>query len=226
VETKNTYRVSESGLIANKELFRIWFEFYKLALVSDDKQVRLALRKSKAFYSDWGTDSEVHFDDWWSTHNHLFVDEGIVRLINSAADMDNDHLYLAVPKTRSLNVAVNEIRVLLDKEFQASRSKRAHMPMHRFAPTEIQGFKRDTMRLHLDLMKNVFNDPALKGKALYERTRKYLESERYKKRKNSLSVFAGLVNDDEDAKRNVRRYKMRCNRLLLNVASGVFPGKY
>lgn len=47
MKSKKTYKVNQSGLVADKELFRIWFEFYKLALVSNDKEVQSALRKSK-----------------------------------------------------------------------------------------------------------------------------------------------------------------------------------
>jgi hypothetical protein len=226
MRTKKAFAVSQSGLIADKELFRIWFEFYKLALVSNNKEIQSALKKSQRFYADWGNDTQIHFDDWWKTNSLLFVDTDAVRLMLEGETRDAGHLYVSVPKTRSINVAVDEFRELLTKQFNA-RSKRTHVPQHRYAPTEVQGFKRDTARLHLELLKNVFNDESLRGQALYDRVQKYLGSERYKKKSNSLpSQFAELTSGDEDAKRNVRRYKMRCKRILLNVASGQFPGKY
>jgi len=222
--TKKTYKVNESGLIADKELFRIWFEFYKLALVCKDTKVQSALRKTKKFYSEWGTDTEVHFDDWWITHCHLFVETDSVRLMNGTERTDKTHLYIVVPRTRSINVAVQEFEELLKAEFKATRTKRTHVPIHRFAPTEVQGFKRETMRLTLDLMKNVFIDESLKSDALYQKVEDYLQKDRYKKQKNEIpKLFEDMTSGNEDAKRNIRRYRSRGKKILLNVASGKFP---
>jgi hypothetical protein len=225
--TKKSFKVSKSGLIADQELFRIWFGFYQLALVSEDPEIKSAMKKSQKFYADWGTDANVHFDDWWESHRQLFEDTSVVRMIGSCENMDEHHLYLAVPKTRSINVAIDEIRELLAEHFKVTRSKRTQVPMHRYAPTEVQGFKRETARLHLDMMREVFNDSTLRGKALYARVKEYFEHERFKKKKNVLpSPFASLDINDEGAKRNVLRYRKRCEQLLMNVAGGVFPGVY
>ena len=222
--TKKTYKVNESGLIADKELFRIWFEFYKLALVSTDTKVQSALRKTKKFYSEWGTDTEVHFDDWWISHSHLFVDTDTVRLMNGTARTDKTHLYIVVPRTRSINVAVQEFEELLRAEFKTTRTQRTHVPIHKFAPSEVQGFKRETMRLTLDLMKNVFIDESLKSDALYQKVEDYLQKDRYKKQKNEIpKLFEDMTSGNEDAKRNIRRYRSRGKKILLNVASGKFP---
>lgn len=226
MKPKKTFNVSQSGLIADKELFRIWFEFYKLALVSKDGEVQKAIKKSKRFYFDWGSDDEIHFDDWWKSHSHLFEDTDSVRLMGADETQDGEHLYVSVPKTRSINVALDEFRELLTKQFNA-RSKRTHVPMHKYAPTEVQGFKRETARLHLELLKNVFNDESLRGQALYDKVHKFLSTGRYKRKAHLIpGHFAELTTGDEDAKRNVRRYKMRCKRILVNVANGHFPGKY
>ncbi len=224
---KKSFKVSKSGLIADKELFRIWFGFYQIALVSTDQKVQSAMKKSKKFYADWGTDSNIKFDAWWKTHSHLFEDTSNVRLMGKDESRDEQHLYLAIPKTRSLNAAVDEVREVLAEHFKVSRSKRTHVPTHRFAPTEVQGVKREAMRLQLDMMREVFNDSSLKGKALYARVQEFFTKERYRKKRNALPYpFATLDIDDENAKRNVIRYRKRSRQLLINVASGVFPGKY
>ena len=227
MKSKKTYKVNQSGLVADKELFRIWFEFYKLALVSNDKEVQSALRKSKKIYADWEINSNEYFDDWWISHKHLFIDIDNVRLMAVDELKDDEHLYVVVPRTRSINVAVDEFTELLSKEFNVTRRKRTHVPKHRFAPTEIQGFKRDVMRLTLNLMKNVFQDESLKSKVLYEKVQIYLETSRFKKQKNEIpNIFEDLKNGSEDAKRNIRRYRTRWMKILLNVANGRFPGTY
>lgn len=224
---RKTYRINKSGLIADKELYRIWFEYYKIALASKDSGIQSALRKTKKFYADWGDDITVHFDDWWITHSHLFSDIDKVRLMVGNETKDDEHFYVVVPRTRSINVAVEEFTELLSIEFGVTRTKRTHVPIHKYAPTEIQGFKRDSMRLTLDLTKNVFQDESLKSKALYEKVQSYLETSRFKKQKNELpDIFEDLTNGSEDAKRNIRRYRTRGKKILLNVANGRFPGDY
>jgi CheY-like chemotaxis protein len=147
-----------------------------------------------------------------------------VRLMNGTERTDKTHLYIVVPRTRSINVAVQEFEELLKAEFKATRTKRTHVPIHRFAPTEVQGFKRETMRLTLDLMKNVFIDESLKSDALYQKVEDYLQKDRYKKQKNEIpKLFEDMTSGNEDAKRNIRRYRSRGKKILLNVASGKFP---
>ena len=105
-------------------------------------------------------------------------------------------------------------------------------PAHRFAPTEIQGVKRDSLRMMFDLQKNIFSKAQLKGVALRERVLKFFSSERYKKKRNivpmSFAIDASNRNNDHaaEADRNIRRYRQKAHQLLLNVAQGEFPGKY
>jgi hypothetical protein len=76
-------------------------------------------------------------------------------------------------------------------------------------------------------MKNVFQDESLKSKKLYEKVQSYLETSRFKKQKNEMpNIFEDLTNGSEDAKRNIRRYRTRGKKILLNVANGRFPGTY
>ena len=225
--TKKSFKVSKSGLIADKEMFRIWFGFYQIALGSKDAKVAAAMKKSQKFYADWGTDASIKFDEWWKSHSHLFEETSKVRMVGKDELMDEHHVYLAIPKSKSLNESIDEVREVLTEHFKVSRSKRTHVPPHRFAPTEVQGFKRETARLHLDMMRNVFNDSSLKGKALYARVIQFFTSERYKIKRNALPYpFATLDMNDEVAKRNVIRYRKRSWQLLMNVANGMFPGDY
>jgi hypothetical protein len=105
-------------------------------------------------------------------------------------------------------------------------------PAHRFAPTEIQGVKRDSLRMMFDLQKNIFSKAQLKGVALRERVLKFFSLERYRKKRNivpmSFAIDPSNRNNDHaaEADRNIRRYRQKAHQLLLNVAQGKFPGKY
>jgi hypothetical protein len=219
-------------LIADKELIRIWYEFYRLALSSSDSEIQKALKKSQKFYTDWNGSANLHFDDWWREHRSLFLDNNLVRLSSSDEVRTNENIYVTVPKNKSYAEIHQEFKTLMDKELSAKMKVRKLPPTHRFAPTEIQGVKRDSLRMMLDLQKNVFSDESLKGSSLRQKVLKFFSSERYKKKRNlvpmSFAIDKSNRNSDhqEEADRNIRRYRQKARKLLLNVASGLFPGKY
>ena len=219
-------------LIADKELIRIWYEFYRLALSSSDSEIQKALKKSQKFYADWDASPNLHFDDWWREQRSLFLDDNVVRLSSTDEVRINENIYVTVPKGKSYAEILQEFKTLMDKELSAKMKVRNLPPTHRFAPTEIQGLKRDSLRMMLDLQKNVFSDESLKGASLRQKVLKFFASERYKKKRNlvpmSFAIDRGNRNSDhqEEADRNIRRYRQKARKLLLNVASGVFPGKY
>lgn len=222
----------QTPIIADKELFRLWYEFYRLAVASPDVAIKKALKKSQKFYADWNVSENLHFDEWWRSHRFLFYDEKIVRLSHADEERTDENFYIAVPRAKSYADIVEELKHLLAKEQSAKKKGRKSVPVHRFAPTEIQGVKRDSLRMLLDLQKHVFVDRQLKGVELRQRVLKFFASERYKKRRNiipmTFAVDASNRYSDhvDEADRSIRRYRQKAHQLLLNVASGKFPGKY
>ena len=125
-----------------------------------------------------------------------------------------------------------EFKTLIANELPSKKKGRKTPPKHLYAPTEIQGVKRDSLRMMFDLQKNIFSQSELKGVALRERVLKFFSSERYRKKRNlvpmSFVVDTSNRNDDHSAEadRNIRRYRQKAHQLLFNVANGEFPGKY
>ena len=82
----------------------------------------------------------------------------------------------------------------------------------------------------LDLQRNIFSLGDLKGRALTERVIKFFSSERYKRKQNeipqSFRLLIGNLDHLDEADRNIRRYRQKAKKLILNVARGEFPGKY
>jgi hypothetical protein len=214
------------SLIADKELFRLWYEFYKLALQSESKEVIRALRKSAKFYKDWEVMADQHFDDWWVTHRHLFEQKNVVRVLADGEKAAAESLVIEIPLNRPNSEIIAEVRRLLPK------SKLRTAAGAKYLPTEIQGVKRESLRMMLDLEKRVFTKTQLKGWDLYLRVMRFFESERYKKKQNRVpqsffidwKINAG--ENSENAERNLRRYRQKVKKLILNVAGGQFPGKY
>lgn len=223
---------SQIPIIADKELFRLWYEFYRLALASSDADIQKALKKSQKFYSEWDGSENLHFDDWWRSHRSLFHDDKIVRLSPLDELRTNDNIYVTVPRDKSYGDIIEEFKSLIEKELPSKMKGRKLPPAHRYAPTEIQGVKRDSLRMMFDLQKHIFSQAELKGVALRERVLKFFSSERYKKKRNiipmSFAIDSSNRNNDHaaEADRNIRRYRQKAHKLLLNVATGQFPGKY
>jgi hypothetical protein len=223
---------SESPIIADKELFRIWYEFYCLALRNSDDNIQKTIKKSRKFYADWEVNVDQHFDEWWQTHRELFHDTNCVSVTAPDAIRTDDNLYVTVPRGKAYGDILEEFKSLIEQELPTKAKRRKTPPPHRFAPTEIQGIKRDSLQMMLDMQKRIFSQSELKGAALRERVLKFFSSERYKKKRNlvpmSFVVDSSNKNDDHSAEadRNIRRYRQKAKKLLLNVASGQFPGKY
>lgn len=217
---------TNNNLIARKEIFRLWYEFYRLALRSNDPKIRLAVKRSAAFYAAWEVRANEHFDDWWRTHQTLFQPlEFSVRLFDGEEVRSDSNLYVVIPKQTAHKRVVDEIKALLAVEAPTARGRRRKVPpKHAYAPTEIQGIKVEPLRLLLALTEHVFVDPSLRGRALVDRVQSYFASERYKRKKNTIPP--SFVGDDAHVSRNIRRYRDRSKKVLLNVASGTFPGDY
>ena len=217
-------------LVADKELYRLWYEFYKLALNSTNKDVQKALKKSRSFYADWEVIETERFDPWWAKHRELFEQRNFVSLVSDPSHVSRDSLLIEIPKTKTKAAAIEEIRELLDRHLPKKR--RNVITESKYVPTEIQGVKREALRMMLDLERHVFRKTALRGWDLFERVQKFFASERFKRKKNyvpqSFFVDRKINEGDnhENAERNMRRYRQKVQKLILNVASGEFPGKY
>jgi hypothetical protein len=213
-------------LIARKEILRLWYEFYRLALKSTDKGVQAALKKSQNLYAPWEVKLDEAFDDWWQTHEQLFREQvSSIRIFDADEVRTDSNLYVVIPKRLAHKAIVEGIQRLLAIEDPTARGQRRKVPpQHRYAPTEIQGLKIESLRLLLALMQHVFADTTLRGQSLVDRVRVYFSVERYKRKQNTIpQPFQGT---SEHVSRNIRRYRQRGKKLLLNVASGKFPGAF
>jgi hypothetical protein len=224
---------SDTPIIADKELFRLWYEFYRLALVSSDVDVQKAIRKSHSHYADWHGSENLRFDEWWRNHRSLFHDTNVVRITDVDEMKSEENLYVTIPRDKSYGDILEEFKTLITNELPSKKKGRKTPPKHRYAPTEIQGVKRVSLRMMLDLQKNIFSQSDLKGVALRERVLKFFSSERYRKKRNLVPMSfivdtSNKYNDDHSAEadRNIRRYRQKAHKLLLNVANGEFPGRY
>ena len=117
---------------------------------------------------------------------------------------------------------------------------------HQFAPTLNQGIKTTNIRLLLELNKSLFNNKSGNKKELAYQVSLIANKAEYKliapdslvkykelyenMKKSNVLIQALVKNVDlkeiNKVKRYVNRYQQKANKLIANVASGTFPGKY
>jgi len=226
---KKSISIAKRKYLASPQIYRLWFEFYKLALQSKDKAVISALKKSKSFYASWGTDTEIHFDDWWKEKHHLFYETHKIKFIEENEPItDASHLVISFPKDTPIEVLMKEFHERVAPKLE-KRKNRLKITEHRFAPTEVQGVKKESARLYFELYKKVFSNEKLKGVDQYKAVQEHFLN-RFKKKPNEIPECFSDYDDTQERKessmRNVRRYKKKCLQIILNVANGEFPGKY
>ena len=217
----------KTPLTADKELYRLWYEFYRLALISDDRTVQRSIRKSQSFYADWKVDAAEHFDDWWSRSRNLFQQREVVRVFESGDRRTSNTILIEIPIKRPRGEVLSEVKTILSAVLPPKSIKT--QSSCKYVPSEIQGVKRDALRIMLDLEKRIFRNEKLKGEKLRLRVIKFFNEERYKKRRNSVpaSFFSDSFSGASDnVDRNIRRYRQKVKQLILNVAGGEFPGRY
>lgn len=217
----------KTPLTADKELLRLWYEFYRLALQSTDKEVAKAVKKSKSFYKEWEVVEGELFDPWWAKHRHLFEQKEFVRVLSDGDKRTAGSVVLEIPTTKARTEVLAEIRSLLPTLLPTRPTK--SVTGGKYLPTEVQGVKRDSLRIMLDLEKRIFRNDKLKGEKLRERVQKFFNEERYRRKKNSVP-YGFLLNtkhgNEDNVDRNIRRYRQKVKQLILNVAGGEFPGRY
>jgi hypothetical protein len=217
----------KTPLTADKELLRLWYEFYRLALQSTDKEVAKAVKKSKSFYKEWEVNEGELFDPWWAKHRHLFEQKEFVRVLADGDERTEGSVVLEIPTTKARTEVLAEIRSLLPNLLPTTPTK--SVTGGKYLPTEVQGVKRDSLRIMLDLEKRIFRNEKLKGEKLRERVQKFFNEERYRRKKNKMPVpfyIDTYTDTTQNVDRNIRRYRQKVKQLILNVAGGEFPGRY
>jgi hypothetical protein len=216
-----------------KEFYRIWFEFYKISLISTDPIILKNLKKSDDFYSSWGNVERTTFNDWWESHKHLFEEQS-VSVVESSSDRNSqDSLLLEIPINQSTTVLMKKIRQLIDGE---QKKRLRQKKQYRVITSDFKITDRTEPKLIIlkDVL-NVYRDVYLKntklrGKTLLNEVYKYYKGRKRKDHQQLPKTIddRGSIKE-EDIKRitrNLRRWIQWGDTITLNVSKGEFPGKY
>ena len=210
-----------------KQPARLWFEFYKLALVNEKLQAEV--KRSKDFYKPWGDITGVKFDPWFEEHKNLFVDQLSVELTEVMPTQNNqDLLYLTIPKSWSLTKILNEVKVKLEGKVGLVTYGKKHKTLSKsaFAIPAGKELKTTNMNFALVVYKDIYlqlGQPPI-NREFMSKVHEYYKSRPRKNKIPASMGFKGLNVNEESVLRNLRRYIKKAKLLELNVAKGVFPG--
>jgi hypothetical protein len=228
-------RTMKSVLPYRREAFRLWFEYLRVARSSLRPEVQEALKRTASFYAPWGDVTETKFDDWWKDKGHLFEDKYVVRRLEQGElPADPQALILEIPLTQSPTVLVKRVAEIIAEACatrQQTSLKSKKTPTSQFQLTAGAEPKLTAVREMLTVYRDVYlKNPQLRGKAMLNAVEKHYlgrKNKRWAKIPNTLSLDANANEKDVyGVLRNLRRYITKAERVMLNVASGQFPGSY
>lgn len=216
---------------SDKQLVRLWYEFYRICLREAD--LRDALNANLSAYADWGDGAEL-FDEWWRTHKSLFELSGVQSVSTGSASPS--FLLLKIPVSAPLTRSLSEVRTLIkeaqEKEIVALgldpaqvKSSAVRLNRAELAGKELRGraiYEALIVLSHwLDL-----NRPAINAAFLTSLHKKLAERKRSKWLPHVMVPKhhgGGPMAFDQDQIRQVRRLKDRGWKAAQNVSTGLPP---
>lgn len=228
----------------SKEAYRIWYEFLRRALASNECKVDA--RK----YTAWGDVASTTFTRWWRDVGSQLLARSEVAVVDGKAQATSDVLLIAVPIALTPTDAANQLRSLLLVHYKTAAQKRP--PSRAIQMTQGKEIKVRSFRAYLrtydayQKLKAEIEQGTLKAKGanktggkggklavpskmLLEEVRRVYaaNARRYNKGADPLpKALAETVDNYSGALKAIARYLKQANQIVANVATGEFPGNY
>lgn len=221
---------------SNKQLYRLWFEFLKMAHREPHLQANLVT--SADFYAPWGDVRNQLFDPWWKEHKHLFG-QTYVKEIDRVSAADNV-LYVAIPLNQPASRSLSDIKELIEGK------QRARLVEQGIDPTTVKSLSaafgqysftqgveiRGRVLYEIQLTYGIWQDlgkPAVNSNYLAEvvkrlRSRPKSKWTPYLLQIDPMTDKKGNLRYDEGQIRQVRRYLKKGYSVCQAVSIGHFPG--
>ena len=222
---------------SNKQLYRLWFEFLKMAHKEHDLAGNLAA--SSDYYADWGNVRKKLFDPWWKEHKHLFGTT-YVQEVERVIAADNV-MYVAIPLNQPASRSVADVKALIEDKQRArlieqgqdpetAKSLSAAFGKYSFTQgVEIRG----KVLYEIQLIYGIWQDmgkPAVNTAFITEVVNRLRARPRSKWTPYLLQIDPmpdkkGNLRYDEGQIRQVRRYLKKGYAVCEAVSKGEFPGR-
>jgi hypothetical protein len=222
---------------SNKQLYRLWFEFLKMAHKEDD--LTNDLKASSPFYANWGDVRNQLFDPWWKDHKQLFG-QTYVKEVERITSADNV-LHIAIPLNQPASRSIVDVKALIEEKQGARlieqkidpasvKSLSAAFGQYSFTQgVEIRG----KVLYEIQLMYGIWQElgkPAVNTAFITEVVNRLKSRPRSKWTPYLLQIDPmtdkkGYLRYDEGQIRQVRRYLKKGYEVCRVVSNGEFPGK-
>ena len=210
-----------------KELYRLWYEFLKRAIAA-------GVPIDEVFYKEWLPIGALTFDQWWRSFRPKLAFP-TVEIVEDLTQTAPDRLVLSIPRDANKLVILKQVREILDAEMDGN----VRHTYGQYVPTSNSNIKYASFRLMLHCYDSEQQKDS-KGRKTSRVDRVLRVVQRYKKNEEKYSVgrrridkLPKSLNTDravgvgtDDILRNYYRSVQRAKRIINNVASGDFPGKY
>lgn len=222
----------KAALSYRRELYRLWFEYLKVAYASRDPEVQKALKASASFYLPWDNVTDAKFDSWWKTHEYLFEERHTVRsLSHGELPSDPNALVIQVPLNQSPTELTKQVRTIIHEKFaekERLNRKSKKQPSSIYRPTAGVEPKFLALREMLTVYRDVYlKNPKMRGEQLLDAVHKFYEGRKSKRwAKVPIPLMKGGYVGIVRPLRNLRRYIQKAEAVTRNVAAGEFPGRY
>lgn len=223
---------------SHRQIYRLWFEFLKLAKKEPDLQRDLA--QSADFYEPWGDVENQSFDPWWQQHKNLFG-QTIVTEVDRVVRADNV-LYVAIPLNQPSTRSIADVKMLIEEKQRnqllsrgidpsSVKSLSAAFGQYSFTEgVEIRGRVLYEIQMMYSIWQELGKPPV--NTAYVAEVVKRLRSRRRSKwtpyllQIDPMPDKKGNLRYDEGQLRQVRRYLTKGYAVCKSVAQGEFPGRH
>jgi len=222
---------------SQKQIYRMWFEFLKMAHKEADLVENL--HYSREHYQPWGDITSMKFDDWWKGHKHLFG-ETTVRQVTSVLNSPNS-IHLAIPLNLPVTKVLAEVKRLVEacqtdrlvqKGIDPIGLKSLHSGFGSFELTmgvEIRGRSLYEIQLMYQYWQEL-GKPPVNTATITEIVKKFRDRPRakwvpYILQMKPLTDKKGNLRYDEGQIRQVRRYLKKGYEVCKSASNGDFPGR-
>lgn len=221
---------------SNKQLYRLWFEFLKMAHKEPDLANNLSA--SADYYADWGNVFDQLFDPWWKEHKHLFGTT-YVQEVERVTAADNV-MFVAIPLNQPASRSITDVKALIEDKQKAKLIEQGQDPgtvkslsaaFGKYSFT--QGVEiRGKVLYEIQLMYGIWQDigkPAVNTAFITDvvkrlRARPQSKWTPYLLQIDPMHDKKGNLRYDEGQIRQVRRYLKKGFNVCEAVSNGSFPG--
>jgi hypothetical protein len=210
-----------------KAKVRFWWEIYRVLLTTPTLRDALGLERNwqatLKHYQSWGDVAAMSYDEWWNSHQALFLDEtaSVREIMRSHFKRDSHCLYVKLNLNARVADLISEVGKLLRTKrnaFPRGKNKKQKKAILGF--TQGAEIRPSAYEDYILFLKEVYA-PNCRARAIELREFAQIQF------RGNLKKFPSLHLDKDGtaiAYVSIKRYRDKAQQLCRAVADGKFPG--